>query len=69
MEAWLYPVERKRVFNPTVKGGMSREEKGGGLGQGSGVEGELRGTGERAPGMKLESPVPTLDLALPRCVT
>lgn len=58
MEAWLNPVERKRVLNLTVKGGISREEKGGGLGQGSGVEGDLRGTGERAPGMKLESPGP-----------
>lgn len=58
MEAWLCSVERKRDFNLRIKGGMSSEEKGGSLGQGSGVGRDLRGDGEKAPGMKPESLVP-----------
>lgn len=42
MEAWLCSAERKGDLNLTLKGGMSSEEKGGGLGQGNGVGGDLR---------------------------
>lgn len=47
MEAWLCSVEMKRDFTLTIKGGMSSEEKGGGLGQGNGVGGDLGVMGKR----------------------
>lgn len=65
MEAWLYPVERKRVIIVKVSGGMSREEREEPTGQGNQGWGELKG----APGMKPESLGSSPAPALPGCVT